>query len=99
MGEVHGVSGPLSAGGSVPSKVERAGREFEGVLLNTLLAGLDRAFTHLPGATQEQTAETYSGLALQQLAAALARGGGIGLGKMVAKALEKAQSPSSGTAL
>lgn len=89
MEGVHGTTNARSADAAEKKKIEKAGQEFEGVLLNTLLAGLERTFSQLPGGSQSQESEAYSGLAIQQVAGELARNGGIGLGKMVAEALEK----------
>ena len=71
------------------SKAMKAGMEFEAILLNNLLGGLERAFTNLPGKKEDHSTEAYGGFALQALASGLAESGGIGIGRLIAKALEK----------
>ena len=74
---------------AAPSKAAKAGMEFEGILLNNLLAGLERAFTTLPGKNEDHSTQAYSGFAMQALASGLAESGGIGIGRLIAKALDK----------
>ena len=74
---------------AVHSKAMKAGMEFEAILLNNLLGGLERAFTNLPGKKEDHSTEAYSGLAMQALASGLAESGGIGVGRLIAKALDK----------
>ncbi len=71
------------------AKAEHAGMEFEAVLLNTVLGSLERSFSHLPGGKEDHATEGYSGLAMQALTSGLARSGGIGLGRLIAKELLK----------
>jgi Rod binding domain-containing protein len=70
-------------------KALKAGAQFEAVLLNNVLGAVEQAFTRLPGSPERDSTEAYSGLAMQELASKLAEGGGIGIGRMLAKALEK----------
>src|SRR5579864_2518039 len=71
------------------SKTMKAGMEFEAILLNSLLGGLEHAFTNLPGKKEDHSTEAYSGFAMQAMASGLAESGGIGIGRLIAKALEK----------
>ena len=70
-------------------KAEKAGAEFEGVLLNIVLGAVERSFSELPGTKVQQENQAYNGLGMQALTSGLARAGGIGLGKMISAALEK----------
>jgi len=86
------VQGSLPGGTTVAadhSKAMKAEMEFEGILLNNLLGGLERAFTTLPGKDEDHSTQAYSGFAMQALASGLAESGGIGIGRLIAKALEK----------
>jgi hypothetical protein len=65
----------------------KAGAEFEAVLLNTVFGDLERSFSQLPGSKVEHATEAYSGLGIQALTSGLTRSGGIGLGRMITKAL------------
>jgi Rod binding domain-containing protein len=71
------------------SKTMKAGMQFEAILLNSLLGGLERAFTNLPGKKEDHSTEAYSGFAMQALASGLAESGGIGVGRLIAKALDR----------
>jgi len=71
------------------AKALKAGAQFEAVLLNNVLGAVERAFTRLPGGHELHSSEAYSGLAMQTLASKLAEGGGVGLGRLLTKALEK----------
>jgi Rod binding domain-containing protein len=79
---------------SVAAKIQKAATEFEAVLLNTVLGGVEKAFTQLPGKREQQTSEAYSGLAMQGLASGIAERGGIGLRKLIAAALSKREAES-----
>ncbi len=70
-------------------KALKAGTQFEAVLLNNVLGAVEQAFTRLPGSHERHSTEAYSGLAMQTLASRLAEGGGIGVGRLLTKALEK----------
>lgn len=80
-----------SADAAVGVKAQKAGAEFEGVLLNIVLGAVERSFSELPGSKVQQEDQAYNGLGMQALASGLARAGGIGLGKMIAAALEKSE--------
>ena len=80
-----------SADSAVHAKAQKAGAEFEGVLLNIVLGAVERSFSELPGTKLQQENQAYNGLGMQELTAGLARAGGIGLGKMISAALEKSE--------
>jgi Rod binding domain-containing protein len=84
------ASAPVPAESPKNVKVLRAGADFEAVLLNAVFGGLQSAFTHLPGAHESGFSKnTYNGIAMQALASGVARGGGIGLGALVTRWLQK----------
>ena len=70
-------------------QAERAGQEFESVLLNMVLGAVERSFAQLPGDKFDHSTEAYSGMAMQSLAAGLAKAGGIGLAKFITAGLIK----------
>lgn len=70
-------------------KAQKAGVEFEAVLLNMVFGAVERSFSELPGAKLQQQTEAYGGFAMQGLTSGLARSGGIGLGKFITESLIK----------
>jgi Rod binding domain-containing protein len=70
-----------------PAKAMKAGAQFEAILLNTVLGDLQRTFSDLPGATEDDIIKSYDGFGIEALTSSLAAGGGIGLGAFIAKAL------------
>ena len=85
------AASPASADAALSSKAQKAGAEFEGVLLNIVLGAVERSFSELPGTKLQQENQAYNGLGMQALTSGLARAGGIGLGKMISAALEKSE--------
>ena len=68
-------------------RIIESARQFEGVLLNSMLSSLEKAFTSLPGATEEIGAGDYHYLGMQVLSSTLAAEGGIGIADMIARRL------------
>lgn len=81
--------GPLSGASDLQARALKAGEQFEAVLLNLVLGGVDRSFTQLPGSKIEQATAAYSGLGMQALTSALANAGGIGIAALIAKSLHR----------
>src|SRR5438067_5147325 len=77
------------------AKATKAGTEFEAVLLNTVLGGLQRVFSQLPGDHQNSVNKSYDGMAMQALATGMAHSGGLGLAKLISRELIKAESARS----
>jgi hypothetical protein len=74
----------------VPSgRAVQAGRQFEAVLLNLVFGNLERAFSQLPGGKVEHATEAYAGLGMQALTSGVAEAGGIGISRLITRALEK----------
>ena len=75
------------------AKIEKAGRDFESVLLGSWLQDAEKTFATVPGGDEEEgdgTQEQFTGMAMQQLAASLVNAGGIGIARMIAGHLEAA---------
>jgi Rod binding domain-containing protein len=89
--------------------IERAAREFEAVLLNTLLGSLEQSFSALPGKTNESGSDHFQYLGIQALSSSLAAGGGVGIARMILQHLTvpteknshgvKEKSPTRGASL
>ena len=80
-------------------KVLRAGRQFEAVLLNSVLGSLEHTFSSLPGTKLQNEAENYRAMGMQALATSLSEKGGIGIGDLIARKLSasgKEQAVGSG---
>lgn len=73
-------------------KVIHAAREFEGVLLNTMLGPLEQVFSSLPGKTPDSESDNYHYLGMQALASSLAAGGGLGIADLIIRTLLKPNS-------
>jgi Rod binding domain-containing protein len=75
--------------GSDDAKIEKGSKEFEAILVGSWLQQAEQSFATVPGADDEQDAEgeQMMSLGVQQLATSMAASGGIGIAKMIAKAM------------
>jgi Rod binding domain-containing protein len=91
------------ASGSDDAKIQKGSKEFEAILVGSWLQQAEQSFATVPGADDDQDpgGEQMMSLGVQQLATAMAASGGLGIGKMIAKAMhanaEKANA-QAGTA-
>jgi Rod binding domain-containing protein len=72
------------------SKIDKSAQDFESMLLSTWLQQAQQSMASVPGAEDDEDAgmrEQMMSLGVQSLSASLAASGGIGIGKMIAKAL------------
>ena len=72
------------------AKIEKGARQFESMLLSSWLQQAEKSFATLPGADDdEDTAgkDQMISLGVQSLADAMAANGGIGIAKMISKAM------------
>ncbi len=90
-------------GTSDAAKIEKGSRQFEAMLLSSWLQQAEQSFATVPGADDEDDQDQAGrdqmlGLGVQSLAQALEASGGIGIAKMIAKAMtaqaEKAHGAS-----
>ena len=98
MNSVLPVLAPTSATADpLQTKADKAGAQFEAILLNMVFGELQRTFSQLPGATRDAVSKSYDGFGTEALTAGLARSGGVGLGAFIAKGLmNQARHKSSG---
>ena len=91
MNSVVPVSASASSADADPlqAKADKAGAQFEGILLNLVFGELQRTFSQLPGSTRDAVSKSYDGFGTEALTSGLARSGGIGLGAFITKALMK----------
>jgi Rod binding domain-containing protein len=80
-------------------KIEKSAQEFESMLLSTWLQQAETSMATVPGAEDDEDAagrDQMMGLGVQSLATSLAASGGIGIAKMIAKALHAAADKAAG---
>jgi peptidoglycan hydrolase FlgJ len=91
------ASGPVSvsassenagaAGTRDVAKIKKVAKEFEAVLLNSLLGPIEKSFALLPGANSDSAASQYQSMETQALSTALANAGGLGIADMIVRNL------------
>jgi Rod binding domain-containing protein len=79
-----GTAGPTEA---YAKRVGSAARQFEAVLLNSLLGSLEHSFSALPGKKPDSIADNYHAMGMQALASSLAAGGRVGIASMIVRNL------------
>jgi Rod binding domain-containing protein len=75
-------------------KIEKSATEFESMLLSNWLQQAEQSMATVPGADDDEDAagrDQMMSLGVQSLARSLAATGGIGIGKMIAQALHRAE--------
>jgi Rod binding domain-containing protein len=84
------------------AKLEKSAKDFESILLGTWLQQAEQSFGSLPGGDDEEDEdpgkEQFQGIAMQSLGSAMTAAGGIGIAKMIAKQLQKAEEMGAATA-
>jgi len=85
---------PVSSGIRHPvvapaSKLTRAAREFEALLLNDLLGPVEKSFSSIPGQETAAGSGSYQYFATQALASSLAASGGLGIADRIVRNLLK----------
>jgi Rod binding domain-containing protein len=78
-----GINRGLNAGPVQSRALPKAAAQFEAVLLETLIGGLQKTFSSLGGENDFGVSGTYDYFGTQALAAAWAQSGGIGLARMI----------------
>jgi Rod binding domain-containing protein len=86
------LSPSTNAGTAAPTeahaqRVTHAARQFEAVLLNSLLGSLEHSFSALPGKKADSIADNYHAMGMQALASSLAASGGLGIANMIERNL------------
>lgn len=79
------------------AKIDKGAQQFEAILMGTWLKEAEQSFGSVPGGDDDQDAggSQMMSLGVQSLSASLAASGGIGIGKMIAKAMHaKVDNPN-----
>jgi len=83
-----------SAATKLDAKTEKAGKDFESILLGSWLQGAQHSFASVPGGDEDDdddsSKDQFQGMAMQQLAGSLTASGGIGIAKMITQHLRSA---------
>jgi Rod binding domain-containing protein len=78
------------------AKIEKAGKDFESILLGSWLQQAEKTFASVPGEDEDPDADSgkdqFQGIAMQALAGSLTKSGGIGIAKMISQHLHSAGS-------
>ena len=77
------------------AKIEKSAKDFESILLGSWLQQAEQSFGTVPGGDGDDDADAgkdqLQGMAMQSLGTSMTNSGGIGIAKMIAKQLHKAQ--------
>ena len=84
--EVAPASGQAET--SAHKKLRKAAEAFEGILISKLLEEFKTGFSSIGGESPMAGSDTLNSLAIQTLSGAMARRGGLGIGKMLLHQLE-----------
>jgi Rod binding domain-containing protein len=84
-----------SASGTEDAKIDKAGKDFESILLGSWLSQAEQSFAKVPGGDgqdedDDSGKDQFQGIAMQALAGSLTASGGIGIAKMITANLHKA---------
>jgi Rod binding domain-containing protein len=81
------------------SKIDKGAKEFEAILVGSWLQQAEQSFATVPGTDDEDQdvgRDSMMSLGVQTLATSMAASGGIGIGKMIAKAMHEAADKADG---
>lgn len=86
------------AGNSEDSKIKRSASEFESILLGTWLQSAEQSFASVPGSDEDEDQDPckgqYQNFAIQAVATAITKSGGLGIAPMIASSLSRSQHSS-----
>ena len=74
------------------AKIDKSAQQFEAILVGTWLNEAQQSFASVPGGDTDRDAggEQMMSLGVQSLSTSMAASGGLGIGKMIAKAMHAA---------
>lgn len=93
---IQGIKSPKTA--TDAAKIDKGAKEFEAVLVGSWLQQAEQSFGSVPGGDDSLDVgrDSMMSLGVQTLATSMAAAGGIGIGKMVAKAMHAAATKADG---
>jgi Rod binding domain-containing protein len=81
--------------GADDAKIDKSAKDFESLLLSTWLQQAEQSFASVPGGDDDDDAdagkEQLQAIAMQSLATSMTASGGIGIAKIIASHLHKAE--------
>jgi Rod binding domain-containing protein len=79
------------------AKIEKGAKEFEAILVGSWLQQAEQSFATLPGTDEDQDPgrDSMMSLGVETLSKSMAASGGIGIAKMIAKAMHAAADKAS----
>lgn len=84
---------------TMDAKIEKAGKDFESILLGSWLQKAESSFASVPGGDEDPDADAgkdqFQGIAMQALAGSLTKSGGIGIAKMITQHLRSSAETES----
>jgi Rod binding domain-containing protein len=92
-----------ASGARDSAKIQKAGHDFESLLLGTWLTQAEQTFAQAPGGASEQdddgeggdgTGDQFLNMAMQHLASAITDSGGIGIARMITQHLGHEAPPA-----
>lgn len=86
--------------GNNDAKIEKGAMEFESMLLSSWLQQAEQSMATVPGAEDDEDSsgrDQMMSLGTQQLASSMAASGGIGIARMIAKAMHAAENKAEAT--
>jgi Rod binding domain-containing protein len=93
MSSVSALSAIKESGtNSSPERISKAARDFEALLLRSLLEPLQKSFSKISGEASSAGQDDYQYLGTEALASALASSGGLGIASMITKQLIRPSS-------
>jgi Rod binding domain-containing protein len=88
-------------GANDSSKIDKGAQQFEAMLISSWLQQAEKSFATVPGAEDDPDAagrDQMMSMGVQSLADSLAASGGIGIAKMIAKAMHAAAEKTENSA-
>lgn len=82
------AASPPTSNPAPPARLLHAARQFEALLLETLLGPVEKTFASVPGA-EDPSAASYQSLGAEALASGLAGRGGLGIADLIVRSLMK----------
>jgi Rod binding domain-containing protein len=81
------------------AKINKAGKDFESILLGSWLQQAEQSFAKVPGGDgdddDDSSKDQFQGIAMQALAGSLTASGGIGIAKMITQHLHEASDKAA----
>jgi len=94
LGQAKTALATPAASSMEDEKIEKAGKDFESILLGSWLQQAEQSFAKVPGGDgtddDDSSKDQFQGIAMQALAGSLTASGGIGIANMITKSLHKA---------